>query len=81
MDPKLTDDDLLRHIERLVAEEDALYGQHAPQAADAERLKRINVALDRCWDLLRQRRALREYGRDPAQAQLRPASTVEKYEG
>ena len=48
---------------------------------DAERLKRINVALDRCWDLLRQRRALREYGRDPAEAQLRPAGVVEKYEG
>jgi hypothetical protein len=56
VDAKLTDEDVLRHIERLVAEEDALYGQHAPQAADAERLKRINVALDRCWDLLRQRR-------------------------
>ena len=81
MDAKITDDDLLRHIERLVAEEEALYGKHAPEADDAERLKQINVALDRCWDLLRQRRALREYGRDPAEAQLRPAGVVEKYEG
>jgi hypothetical protein len=44
-------------------------------------LTKINVELDRCWDLLRQRRALREYGRDPDQAEVRPAKVVENYKG
>ena len=39
------------------------------------------VTLDRCWDLLRQRRALREYGRDASEAQERDADTVKKYTG
>ena len=41
----------------------------------------VNVELDQCWDLLRQRRALRETGRDPGDAHLRPPEVVEKYIG
>jgi hypothetical protein len=78
---KLTDGALLAQIETLVQEEEALYGHGAPSDADRERLKALNVSLDRCWDLLRQRRALREFGRDPDDAELRPAAIVEKYEG
>jgi hypothetical protein len=40
----------------------------------------IRVELDQCWDLLRQRRALRDAGQDPNRARVRPASVVEKYE-
>jgi hypothetical protein len=40
----------------------------------------VEVQLDRCWDLLRQRRARRQAGQDPEQAQVRPASTVEHYQ-
>ncbi len=81
MTEKLTDGALLAQIETLVQEEEALYGHGAPSDADRERLKALNVSLDRCWDLLRQRRALREFGRDPDDAELRPAAIVEKYEG
>jgi hypothetical protein len=73
-----TDQNVLGHIERLVAEEHKLlHGE--PSAADRDRLAKINVELDRCWDLLRQRRALREFGRDPDQAETRSASVVENY--
>ena len=48
---------------------------------DRERLERVSVELDRCWDLLRQRRALREFGRDPDEADVRPAAVVENYKG
>ena len=46
---------------------------------DKQRLEQISVELDRCWDLLRQRRALRDAGQDPDDAEARDASTVEKY--
>jgi hypothetical protein len=49
--------------------------------AERDRLTKINVELDRCWDLLRQRRALREYGRNPDEAEVRPAKVVENYKG
>ena len=76
-----SDKTVLEHIEHLVAEEKKLYAQGVMSDAERERLGRINVELDRCWDLLRQRRALREYGRNPDEADVRPASTVENYRG
>jgi len=50
-------------------------------AADAERLEAIRVELDRLWDYLRQRRALRDAGADPDGAQMRDEETVKKYLG
>jgi hypothetical protein len=50
-------------------------------AADARRLEQVRVELDRLWDYLRQRRALRDAGQDPDDAQLRDAGTVERYLG
>jgi RNA polymerase-binding transcription factor DksA len=50
------------------------------EAGDHQRLEEIRVSLDRCWDLLRQRRAKREFGLDPDDAQARSADTVEHYE-
>jgi hypothetical protein len=70
----------LQHIEKLVAEEERLYAKGKLTADDQKRLKQIGVQLDRAWDLLRQRRALREFGGDPADAEVRDASVVEKYE-
>jgi hypothetical protein len=49
-------------------------------AEGATRLAAIEEALDQCWDLLRQRRALRDFGRDPGEAKLRDVDTVENYE-
>jgi len=47
--------------------------------ADTERLRAIEIELDVCWDLLRQRRALRDAGANPDQAAARDPSTVERY--
>ena len=69
-------------IEKLVAEEHELWQQEAAGGAaedDRKRLEDIGVALDQCWDLLRQRRALRDAGRNPDDAETRPPEVVEKY--
>ena len=76
-----TDKSVLSHIERLVAEEKELYAGSTMSDAERTRLTAINVELDQCWDLLRQRRALREFGRDPDDAELRSAKVVENYKG
>jgi hypothetical protein len=74
------DKSVLSHIDQLVKEEERLYGQSQLADEDREHLAKLKVELDQCWDLLRQRRALREFGEDPDKAKLRPASIVEKYE-
>lgn len=76
-----TDKTVLNHIEQLVAEEHALYDKGEISEAEKQRLAAINVELDRYWDLLRQRRALREFGKNPDDADIRPAKTVENYSG
>jgi hypothetical protein len=81
MSDKTTDQTVLDHIQRLVAEEERILGQGIKSADDGERLKDLGVALDQAWDLLRQRRALREFGRDPSDAHIRPAEVIEKYLG
>ncbi|MBS0542087.1 MAG: DUF2630 family protein [Proteobacteria bacterium] len=74
-----TDTAVLADIGRLVEEEKRLWAQNSVSDADRDRLTKIGIELDRCWDLLRQRRGLREFGRDPDQAEIRPAKTVENY--
>jgi hypothetical protein len=80
------DQSILSRIEALVAEEHALIGREeddavreAALAQDRQRLQDVSVELDRCWDLLRQRRARRSAGEDPDEARARDGSTVEKY--
>ena len=75
-----TDKSVRSHIEKLVGEEHRLYGQSALSEDERQRLQEITVELDQCWDLLRQRRALREFGDDPGRARVLPAGTVEGYE-
>ena len=72
---------VLNHIEQLVAEEHRLFDKGSLDASEGRRLATIQVELDQCWDLLRQRRALRETGRDVNEAQVRPPEMVEKYVG
>jgi hypothetical protein len=70
-------------IEQLVAEEHELWQRESDGVAidaDRERLKKVGVSLDQCWDLLRQRRARREAGLNPDDAETRPADVVERYE-
>ena len=76
-----TDQTVLAHIEQLVAEEKKLYARGAVSDAEKACLNEIDVELDRCWDLLRQRRGLREFGRNPDEAEVRPAKVVENYNG
>jgi len=68
------------HIEQLVKEEHELYEQATLTQADRERLESVQLELDQYWDLLRQRRALREFGGDPDRAQIRSRDVVERYE-
>jgi hypothetical protein len=70
-------------IEQLVREEHDLWQRESDGGAtdgDRQRLESLRVALDQCWDLLRQRRALRESGGDPDAATTRPPEIVERYE-
>ena len=80
----MADENLSARIERLVAEEHDLRSREQTDDAgalekDAARLRAIEVELDVCWDLLRQRRALRDAGENPAQARARDPDTVERY--
>jgi len=71
---------VLNHIQELVDEEHKLYNKEALTEEDRNRLNHLEVQLDQCWDLLRQRRALRDAGDDPDKAHVRAAEVVEKYE-
>ncbi len=78
----MDDHEVLDRIAALVAKEHKLEEQHVGQGLppeDAHELRRLEVALDQCWDLLRQRRARRAAGLDPDDAEVRPESTVEGY--
>jgi hypothetical protein len=74
------DQSVLDHINELVKEEESLYGKKELTVGDQERLGALKVKLDQCWDLLRQRRALREFGENPDKAKVRGAGIVENYE-
>lgn len=83
---RMDDQSILRHIEALVNEEHALQGREGADAVDSEtleadrgRLNDVSIELDRCWDLLRQRRARRAAGQNPEDAEARGPATVEKY--
>ena len=83
----MSDESIAARIEGLVAEEHDLRVREQKDSADADalaeerqRLRAVEVELDRCWDLLRQRRARREAGADPDEAEARDADTVERYQ-
>ena len=82
----MSDESIADRIERLVSEEHDLRQREEADhldaealEADQERLRSVEIELDRCWDLLRQRRALRDAGGDPDDAHVRDAGTVERY--
>jgi len=81
----MDDNALLSRINDLVAEEERLLEssrgvEGGLSDADDARLKAVEVALDQCWDLLRQRRAKRHAGQDPDEAHVRDVATVEGYQ-
>jgi hypothetical protein len=79
----MNDTQIHETIERLVGEEHELWEREAngkASDADRRRLEQVKVSLDTMWDLLRQRRALRDAGRDPDEADFRRSEVVEGYE-
>jgi len=74
------DRSVLNQIDGLIKEEERLYGQSELTHDDRRRLTELKVELGQYWDLLRQRRALREFGNDPDKAKVRAAKIVENYE-
>ena len=79
----MEDEGIHNRIEQLVAEEHELYERGAEGGLNENehrRLDSIKVGLDQCWDLLRQRRALRDAGFDPDEANIRDPEVVEGYE-
>ena len=79
----MNDEELTKRIGALVDEEHRIERDGhdgGVSEADQTRLKAIEVALDQCWDLLRQRRARREFGADPEISSVRPPAVVEGYQ-
>ncbi|MFZ0664935.1 MAG: DUF2630 family protein, partial [Acidimicrobiales bacterium] len=77
------DMDLVAEIGRLTDEEHKLEQAHVGEglsSEEAERLRKVETALDQCWDLLRQRRARLQYGLNPDEAKVRPTDVVEDYQ-
>lgn len=77
----MNDKSILDHISEVVEEEGRLRAAGTGAPEGAARLKHVEEQLDQCWDLLRQRRAKREFGEDPNAATPRDVGTVERYEG
>lgn len=79
----MNDEQIHADIEKLVAEEHELWQREAAGHAtddDRRRSEALKISLDQAWDLLRQRRALREAHLDPESSGVRPANVVEQYE-
>ncbi len=79
----MDDKEILAHIDDLISTEHKLREQLAAgqltSTREREELRAAEEALDQCWDLLRQRRARREFGENPNEADARPAGEVEGY--
>jgi hypothetical protein len=78
-----SDAEISSSIDELVQEEHRLWeAESRGEAGDPERrrLAEVKIQLDQCWDLLRQRRALEEFGRNPESAQVRSEEVVERYQ-
>lgn len=79
----MDDTELLHHIQKLVDEEHELMNLSTQSKLEGDqhaRMQALEVSLDQCWDLLRQRRARRAAGQNPDEAHVRPAEIVEHYQ-
>ena len=78
----MDDTNVMHHIDKLAQEEHALFERESHGKATNEdqlRLKQLQGTLDQCWDLLRQRRAKREFGQDPDEAEPRDETIIKNY--
>jgi len=80
MENKTEDNSVLSHITKLTEKEEHLYGKENLTDEDVKELHKVKLELDQYWDLLRQRRALRDAGENPNQAEKRSSDTIEHYE-
>ncbi|GAA5081514.1 hypothetical protein HNP84_002757 [Thermocatellispora tengchongensis] len=80
----MQDGEILSRIKDLIAEEHELRGKltagELSSEEENERMRSVERALDQCWDLLRQRRARREFGQNPDDAAVRPSDEVDSYQ-
>ena len=79
----MDDRQILQHINELVDEEHRLLNAHTSGGLnedERERMERLELTLDQCWDLLRQRRGRRHAGESPEGAEVRPPEVVERYQ-
>jgi Protein of unknown function (DUF2630) len=74
----MTDEEILDRLHQLVDDEHEL--RRTGEPVDDDRMRQLEETLDQCWDLLRQRRAKREYGENPDDATVRDVRTVEGYQ-
>ena len=77
----MNDKTILAHIGELIEEEHRLQNEPTRSEEAGARIRHLEEQLDQCWDLLRQRRARREFGENPDAAQVRDVKTVEGYVG
>lgn len=75
----MEDNQILNHIKSLTETEEKLWGNENLSAEEVNKLHKIKLELDQCWDLLRQRRALRDAGKNPDKAEERDIDTIENY--
>ena len=76
----MNDNQVYKHVEKLIEEEEHLYSKGSLTKDEKKNLEQMKIELDQCWDLLRQRQALVDSGRDPNEAKVRPPDVVENYE-
>ncbi|WP_295721561.1 DUF2630 family protein [Mucilaginibacter sp.] len=75
----MEDNQVLSHIKNLTVTEEELYGKENLTDEDIKQLHKIQLDLEQCWDFLRQRRALRNAGDNPDDAEIRDAETIKNY--
>ncbi len=76
----MDDDAVMAHIKMLTEKEEYLYGKENLSDEEVKELPKVKAELEQYWDLLRQRRALRDAGQDPDGASMRSSGTIENYE-
>jgi len=77
----MEDNQILNHIKNLTENEEKLWSKENLSDDEVKKLHQMKLELDQYWDLLRQRRALRNAGENPNQAEARDSDTIENYEG
>jgi len=80
MENTTPDNSVLAHITKLTEKEEHLYGKENLTNEDVKELHKVKSELDQYWDLLRQRRALRDAGENPNNAEMRSSDTINNYE-